>query len=300
MSISYSSPSSIFFGDFYSFHFGEPVFAVALDFRVSVEIFENKTEYKQNPEIVDLNQILLAYLENNNIPFTPKNFKLEINSQIPGGREFGYENSLRVAVLGALYEFYTEMKINKDILAGILKNLGNANLTAFASLFGGLVYARSEFNFLETVYPVDLGIPTEISDNLYLIFSKQKESESDNFINKINENIAENPAMYKKLFRDIGKTSKVMFVSLKENREKLFVDTVVKSQKLLTKLGVVAVETEKFLKTLEHFGVGKIVGNGDYVMFFNQNNRSSFEKYLQDHNLVYLKLNLDEKGLLCE
>ena len=319
MTICYSAPAKAILSGEHSVVHNEPALAYSLDFRLKFSLTKHKHKPKKIEEnILFVEQVVKDYLAEKKLDFENQNYVYKIESQIPQSQGFGSSAAFCVAVCASFLEFYQadltqnfeEFKKIVNQLATLAEKKFHANpsgVDTAVSCFGGLIYFRKEFDFLRTVNKLPFDFPTSISDKLYLINSGQRAETTAELVNSVQEKLDENWAMYRKIFRDIGKITKNIVLSLKDNQEKSFEDNLVKNHKILLKLDVVSPKASKILKELEIFGVGKITGAGGFkagsgfLLFYNSNNNSqSLEKYLVDHKHLYFKFVADNQGLKRE
>jgi mevalonate kinase len=315
MPISYSAPAKVILSGEHSVVHNEPAIACSLDFRLRFDLTKTKSQQKKTDEnVIFIQNLVKDYLTEQKIEFKENSFSYKISSQIPMSQGFGSSGAFCVAVCAAFLEFYhstlvqdfEEFKQIVNKLATLAEKKFHANpsgIDTAVSCFGGLIYFRKEFDFLRTINTLPFDLPTTISDKLFLINSGTRAETTAELVISVNQKLEENWAMYKKIFRDIGKTTKNMALSIKENQPKSFVENIIKNQKLLTKIGVVSNQAQKILMELENFGIGKITGAGGikkgsgFLLFYNLDKPESFQKYLKDHKLVYFKFLADNQGL---
>lgn len=319
MTISYSAPAKVILSGEHSVVHNEPAVACSLGFRLQFNLIPNKQKPKKiEDNILFVEQIVKDYLFEKKLDFEDKNYFYKIESQIPQSQGFGSSAAFCVAVCACFLEFYRpDLTQNFEEFKKIVNNLATkaekkfhenpSGIDTAVSCFGGLIYFRKEFDFLKSVSPLSFGVPETISDKLYLINSGQRKETTAELVVSVQEKLDENWAMYRKIFRDIGKITKNLVLSLKDNQEKSFEDNLVKNHKNLLKLDVVSPKAVKIIKELENFGVGKITGAGGFkegsgfLLFYNSgNNSQSLEKYLIDHKHLYFKFAADNQGLKRE
>ncbi len=322
--ITYSAPAKVILSGEHSVVYFEPAIVMAFDLRLRFCLSQSDSAPKKiDKNISKANEIVLNYLKSNNISYKEKNFTYELESQIPIGQGFGSSAAFSVATTAAFWEFYTQSKPNLDQenktqnpdfatlneLAYQMEKIFHGNPSGMdnsASCYGGLIYYRKEFEFLKNISTLPFDLPQDWQDKIYLIHTGNRTETTKEIVARVEALIEKNGALYKKILRDIGKTTKTMVIAINQNREKLFVDTITKNQKLLDKLGVVDQKTKKILNSLESFGIGKVMGSGGikngsgYILFYCQQKANSLEKYLQDHKHIYLKFKLSSDGVRRE
>jgi mevalonate kinase len=312
--ITYSAPSKVHLSGEHSVVHGEPALIAAVDLRLHFSIWEaKKTPKIRDQKIRDISIVVKDYLKEKEIPFEDKNFEYEIISAIPKSVGLGSSASLAVAGSAAFLEFYAgkifEAKEVNDC-AYLVEKIFHGNPSGGDNstvCFGGLIYFRKEFEFLKNINRLPFSIPQSMSGNFYLIDSGKRVESTADLVSYVQDGLNDNPALFKKLFRDIGKTTKTLVLGFKEDREKLVTDTISRNESFLEKLGVVSEVAEKIINELQPFGVGKISGAGGvsqgsgFILFYSPENKHvKLEKYLLDHKIPFIRFAPDNIGLKKE
>jgi mevalonate kinase len=312
--VKYSAPAKVIFSGEHSVVYGEPALISSFDLRLTFTAFLPKKSPKtKDQKISEIINTVKTFLNNKNIEFTDERVDFEIRSSIPQSQGFGSSAALCVASSAALLEYFTGKEWDKSTIyecAYECEKIFHGNPSGAdpaTSCYGGLVWFRKEFEFLKAINPIPFSVPEEMANNFYLIDSGKRSEQTIDLVVAVKESLEENPALYKKLFRDIGKTTKAMTIGFQENREKLVMDTINRNHKLLDKLGVVGDVASKIIEELNPFGVGKITGAGGlkagsgFVLFYGiANKHAKLEKYLVDHKLPFIKFQKDASGVVKE
>lgn len=309
--ITYSAPCKVHLSGEHSVVHGEPALISAVDLRLQFSIWQaKKTPKIRDQKIRDISITVKEYLAQNSLDFEDKNFEYEITSAIPQSVGLGSSASLAVAASAAFLEFYTDKVFplsQVNDCAYLVEKIFHGNPSGGDNstvCFGGLIFFRKEFEFLKNINRLPFVIPESMSENFYLIDSGKRVESTADLLSYVQDGLNENPALFKKLFRDIGKTTKALVLGFKEDREKLVTDTISRNQSFLEKLGVVSEVAEKIIGELSPFGVGKISGAGGvnqgsgFILFYSpQNKHQKLEKYLADHKIPFIKFTPDNLGL---
>jgi mevalonate kinase len=205
--ISYSAPAKIILSGEHSSMYLEPALAATFDLKLTFNLKENEKPLKNKDEIIiKSSQVIKDYLTKNDVKFQEKNFSYEINSEIPKDKELGYTNALVIASLASFYEFYSGKKLDSEsqedvqLLNNFAKEFIDQNQFQVTPInaYGDLTFYRREFVFLDYLAPINLKIPTEWQDQIYLIDSGEKKESDLDMVKFVESQVEENPAMYKK------------------------------------------------------------------------------------------------------
>ncbi|MEI6728753.1 MAG: hypothetical protein WCK98_03875 [bacterium] len=309
--ITYSTPCKVHLSGEHSVVHGEPALISAVDLRLQFSIWEaKKTPKIRDQKIRDISAEVKNFLTQKEITFEDKNFEYEITSAIPQSVGLGSSASLAVASSAAFLEFYANKVFSLEEVnecAYLIEKIFHGNPSGGDNstvCFGGLIYFRKEFEFLKNINRLPFAIPDSMSGNFYLVDSGKRVESTADLVGYVQDGLNENPALFKKLFRDIGKTTKTLVLGFKEDREKLVTDTISRNESFLEKLGVVSETAEKIIRELVPFGVGKISGAGGvsqgsgFILFYSPGNKhQKLEKYLVDHKIPFIKFKPDNLGL---
>jgi mevalonate kinase len=314
--ICYSAPGKVIFSGEHSVVWGEPALLAAIDLRLKFTVESSSKQFKfEDPRLGKVVEIVKDYLVSQNIPFEDKTFAYHIDSNIPMSRGFGSSAALSVAAIAAFLEFFGGKVFDTSIVNQLAyqsevnfhgKPSGADNS---ASSFGGFVWFRKEFEFLKVVEKLPFEISSEIQDRIFLIDSGDRKETTKFMVELVKFAMEENPAMYKKMIRDMGKTTKALTLALAENKAESIKHIIDHNQKLLQKLGVVSEKTRLFLQGLKQFGSGKIIGAGGilegsgYILFWREGNKKTKEallNYLDNKMIPYFPLSISNEGLKKE
>ncbi len=311
MKITYKAPASLILSGDFSLLYGEPGLFSTFEIYNTFSILETKKTSAKPEEIVSKIQNLLEqYLQENNLQHTKKPFEYFLKKDIPQNQGFGSTASLVVCICSGILEYFTGKQPSKEEIylaaSYVLNALDNTKTIGQvgATVYGGLNYFRQEFDFLNFQVKLPFEINSEVKENFYLVYSGDRTESGEVLKEKVSSLLQENPARLKKVFRDIGKTTKAMTLAFKENREKLLMDTLLKNARLLTHLDVVAEPTSNLLTSMEGFGFGKTTGfagfegHSGYIIFCAYTKaKGDLEEFLEKRRLPYIKVAFDENGL---
>ncbi len=306
-SVVYSAPAKIIISGEHAVVYGKPALVSALNLRLTFNIWEAK---KQNSDtyISYIRQLIRKYLKEKEYGLQDKIFDYSVDSDIPIGKGLGSSAALSVAAIAALLDFYTGKTFDKEIVNNLAyiaekrfhtKPSGTDNT---ASVFGGLIYYRKEFEFLKNISALNFKIPKNISDKLYFIDSGKPYETTAKMVQKVGTQYNAYPEKTEGILNTIEKITKRIVVSIIKEDVNFFAENIEKNQKMLEKLDVVSEKTRTLLHTLRNFGVGKITGAGGktmgsgYILFFAENSEK-LEIYLRNNNKSYFKYEQNIDGV---
>ena len=269
--ISYRAPGKIILSGEHSVVYTKPAFVTAIAYHLRFSIddkFENKIDPKIDRAVRFCEKIVLQYLRKKDPKLKAKDFKYEINSNIPAGRGMGSSAAFCVGTVASLLHFYTGHTHKKEIinsLAYLCEKYFHkmpSGVDVSASCFGGLIFYRKEFEFLKNISALNFKIPKSFTDRLVLIDTGQPEETTGEMIKIVKDKYNLNPEKMDEVLADIEKVTKRMVVSIVKEDFSLFTDCLDNNQALLDDLGIVSKKTQKMIKSLSKYGVGKVTGAG--------------------------------------
>jgi mevalonate kinase len=311
MKINYKAPATIFLSGEYSVLYGEGALLTSFNLFNSFTIIKaKKTPPKPEKMVLEVQKLIEEYLQENSINHEVRPYEYKLSIEIPEDKDLGSKASLIVCVCAGIYEYFTTEFADKQTLLALSKYVfkkvypGESLAQLSACILGGLVFYREDFDFLDFQSNLPFQMPELFTDNFYLIHTGDRTETVSDLKQDVKDRLEENPARLKKVFRDIGKTTKAMVLGLKDEREKLIMDTIFKNAKLLTHLDVVSSSTTNLLISLEGFGAGKPTGyagfeNGsEFLIFYSYPKaKQDLEEFLEKRRLPYIKISLDNKGV---
>lgn len=305
--ISYSAPAKIILSGEHAVVYGKPALISAINLRLTFSVFS--TNKKNNNEIIMIiAEQVKKYLKGKKIKFTDKAFDYHITSEIPIGQNLGSSAALSVASSGALLEFYTGHQFSKDDINSVAyeiekyfhgKPSGGDNS---ASCFGGLIYFRKEFEFLKNISSLNIRMPKNINDALYIIDSGRSSETTGELVKRVGELYNKKPNIIGEVLNSIEKETKRIVVSITQESISFFKQSVQENEELLEKLEIVSNKTKKLLNDLKKFGVGKVTGAGGFktgsgnILFFADRPKV-LEGHLNKKNISFIKFTQDFEGV---
>jgi mevalonate kinase len=311
--VSYSAPAKVLFSGEHSVVHGRPAVSSSIDYRLTFTVIEDEigqNEFEKG--VKEANQNVLQYLQQNNIPHTPKNFKYSISSQIPIGQGFGSSAALSVASTAAFLEFYTGQVSPKEVINDLAYNIevifhgkpsGSDNSTI---CFGGLIWFRKEFEYLKTITKLPVEIPQEWQNAFYLVYSGNRAEGTIDLVQAVMKKIEENPVLLKQQLFAMEECTRGVVQAFEQKNADLLRNIFQKNQYLLDQIGVVSQSARDLISNLSQYGVGKVTGAGGviegsgYALFFVENNQQVFEHFCNQNGLRFYKVTPESEGVRKE
>ncbi len=308
--IAYSAPAKIILSGEHAVVYGRPDIISAIDLRLKFTVWGDKKEI-EDKIIKMISQTVKDYLRRKKISFNEKFFNYNIESEIPIGQKMGSSAALSVASSAAFLEFYTGKQFDKEAINTTAyeiekyfhgKPSGGDNST---SCYGGLIYFRKEFEFLKNISALNIRIPKNIDDALYIIDSGKPRENTREMIDKVGKLLNKYPEKIEDVFSKIEKTTKRMVVAISKEDSDFFKQCIVDNEKLLEMLRVVSAKAKDLLKDLTKFGVGKVTGGGGYEegsgnLLFFADKPQELENYLKQNKINFIKFKQDFEGVKRE
>jgi len=319
MTITYSAPAKIILSGEHSVVYGKPAIASAFQLRVHFSVKKREAVNTKQPHfetISRIDQILQTFLTEQKVSFSATPFQYTITSTIPIGQGFGSSAALSAAVCAALVELYTTRTV-QDISHEFLNQAVYACEQHFhgmpsgvdntTSVWGGLVFVRKEFAFLQSMHRLDFTIPEEIQKRIYIVHLGDRTESTKDIVEAVQASIQQDPSNMKKAWQDFEKTTQQCILALHDNQPDLLSKAIRKNHNLLTKIGVVSDSSYKIMKQLQDFGEVKITGAGGIqngsgygLIFCTEGKQTKLEKFLQSRSMLYFPFQADTNGVVRE
>jgi len=324
MTISYSAPGAFSLSGRYSLHHFKPALFVACSLQLSFTLKQSTTADTKNTYfqiISSVDQTVQEFLQQKNIPFKVQPFHFWVDSSIPTGSVFGFSTALLITATSAIFNFYSNVSVEnfgkkpflelleKVILnqQSILNQIVEVKPSLYSQFFGGLSYARSDFDFLILQDNLPFSIQPEMEENMFLIYSGKPEENEENLKLFVEEKTQKDPANTKKTFHDIERVTKNMVQAIYQNQPDLLKISLRRSQNLQTKLGLISEVSKKIIHQLQDFGEVSLVDfggiknhSGYFFMFCETSKVTKLKTFLQQKGMVYfpIKQNLEGSSLV--
>ncbi|MBI3385414.1 mevalonate kinase [Candidatus Gottesmanbacteria bacterium] len=274
--IKVSAPGKIHFLGEHAIVFGKPAILAAINLRCVVSLNPNKTgkiktfsrqlvKGKERFDAIDI-----AVSETFKFLKKPKalGFNLQLDSKIPVGCGLGSSAAVSVSVIGALFlllgEKFDKKKINQIAYLTEQKihgfPSGGDNSTA---TYGGLVWYRKEAEDLKIIEPLPFLLAKNLARNFVLIDTGRPKETTGEMVAGVRKLFGKRPQWTEKIFNDQEKLVKKLLSALKENNERLVMETIRLGERNLEKIGVVGNFSHDLIRQVESLGgVAKICGAG--------------------------------------
>jgi mevalonate kinase len=232
--ISYSTPVAFSLIGEEGFLYGKPVLVMSSNKKVMVTLTVTSTT-ELNDANRPINDVVKNFLTKKEIPFKEQYFEVKIKSGIEETYP-GYRAAVTVSLVAALLELYTGKEFDQatiNQLAYAVEKKTEKNRYGFytsCSAFGGLLYARKEFEFLRSFSQLNFKIPKNIQDNLYILHRPGSFEESSSYMKNLYNNDHETADS---LLNKIEKCTKRVVVSLIKEDKNMFQGSLSDYQNLL-------------------------------------------------------------------
>lgn len=310
--IMYSAPPSLMLNGEYGILYGKPIVGIALDLRITCVVSpSDQTAYDKRTQTIIA--IIMRYLRHSKSEYTERPFQYSFHSTIPksGSEVFHSSSAEVVALVSAVLYFFTQKEHTADVINTIayevekkvrLRPLGFANT---ASCMGGMIYYRKEFEFLKGIYQLFVKIPRAIEDTLFIINTGENVKNNQDMISDVGALYQKNPRRTESLLNEMEKCTKRMVISFVKEDLSFFQDTVVKSQMLLERLGVVSDKSRKNIKHFSSYAVSKVLGyegvkKSSGFLLCSARDVKGFTQFLKKSSYVFYPLRQSLQGVRRE
>ena len=305
--VSYSAPGKIIISGEHAVVYGKPAIVSTIDLRLMCTVTEGYQRI--DPNINFVADLVKKYLDDKKIPLQHKHYRVRIRSSIPRKRGMGASAAFSVASVASFLEFFsgstthTTEEIN-NLAYQVEKHFHHnpSGVDQTASCFGGLIFFRKEFEFLKGIYKLSFKIPEIIEKDLYLIDSGKAVESTGIVVTHVGELYNKYGKKIQDILIETEKVTKRITVAIVKEDKKLFDENITLNGQLLIDLGVVSKSTQKLLRELIPFGVGKITGGGGikkgsgYILF-SATDSTGLIDYCKKNNISIIKFKQSYIGL---
>ncbi len=310
-SISYSAPGRIFLSGEHAVVYGKPALVCAIDKRLTMTFTPaDKTEYKDTIMPI-LEKSVTDFLKKKEVKKKSIGYTYSIESSIPIGRGLGSSAAYCAVISAGLLELFTGDEWSKEeinICAYQMEKYFHKNSSGVdtsASIMGGLIYYRKEFEFLKTISSLPIKLPKHFIDSLVLIDTGKPKETTGKMVQKVGQLFNKEGERMEYIMNDIEKTTKRLIVSIMKEDTLFFKENIKRNEELLEQIGVVSQLTKKLFTLLNKIGVGKVTGGGGYMdssgyLLFYYEDLEEMRKILMRQTISSFPFIPSYKGLIKE
>lgn len=309
--ITYSAPAKIIFSGEHAVVYGKPGLVCAIDKRVTVHLQSATSTTHIDTIFQKIDERVKGFLQKEKESFVERGYSYTISSDIPLGRGMGSSAALAASFSAALLELFTGKEWSVPQInqcAYEVEKLFHHNpsgVDVSASVFGGLIWFRKEFEFLKSISSLTINIPRHFLKSLYLIDTGKPLETTAQMVGLVGIRYNKHPLKIENILSQIERVTKRFVLSVIKEDEELFKNAIQENEVLLEQLGIVSRKTQKLLQNLNALGVGKVTGAGGksqdsgFILFY-ADNEQSFLEYCKENNLSVMKLSPTYKGITKE
>lgn len=297
--VSWSAPGRVVLSGEYGALYGRPVIAIATDKRVIFTVSDNRHSGKSSKNkkewFLEIEKATEKFLrKKNRMQNKAYTTSYSVSRSLHG--YFGFDKALLSASAAALLAFYNKNVIVQEAVSTIAfsvekKLFKSIGIDTAASVYGGIIYFRKEFEFLKTVSKLQTKIPKKIEDDLYIILlNKNINKKIQEEINKL---FKKNPSKAEKFLAYSEKLTKRLLISLMSEDSDLFEKTIREEQKILCETINLQKSILKLIGDINISGSSKICEN--ILLIYGK--RENVKKTARENGLIFYKLNQSDEGI---
>lgn len=247
--------------------YGKPALLAAINKRLEVTVTSSDHMEIQTTEstefVVHALEKIREYFRLSSLP----PMKISIVSEIPGGFHLGSSAAAAVGVVAGVTYFLKKIW-NPDVFNHIAyevekKQHGNpsgGDNTIVTT--GGILWFRKEFEFLKTMWKLDMRIPTSL-DHFFLINTGKPKETTGEMVNLVRLRYKKNPSLMRTWFDKNEDETKRIVSSLREENETQLLDAINRGEQTLEHMGVVSKKVIPCIQAIvSSGGAAKILGGG--------------------------------------
>lgn len=241
---------------------------------------------------------IIELLEKKNIPFKKNLYdqkKVDLKSPNETRHNIGQIVVEIVSILTILLEKKPSSELTLSIAKKITKknNLDPYGVLTAAAVYGGLTYFRKEFDFLPYTTLLPFKFSEEFENNLHLIHVPVQNYRNNNEILKLR--FAKKPKVTRLLLDELERSTKQMTLAIAREDEIFFKNSIIDTQNIHKKLGVVSKEMLEAISYLARYGAAKITGENTNTILLYANHKN-LKSLLSMNRFSVIKPKLIYKG----
>lgn len=339
MKITVSAPGKLHLLGEHTVVYGKPALLTAVDKRTTVSVSSLKENYirivaEQIQQKIDVTPEILVdtvnQLKNKRITNAldyallcihqassyyqkeiPSQLLFTITSTIPVGSGMGSSAALAVAIAGAMTVLFHKpwdlAAINA--IAFSCEQFIHGNPSGGDNsicCYGGYLWYRKETEQLKIMQQLSLSLSKDITKNFRIIFTGRPVESTGEMVTKVKSQRSKLKSKFDKVLDDQEYLTRSLFVSLKNNNEREFMEIIKQGEKNLETLGVVSSSTKKLIRAIEeNNGAAKISGaggikNASGVVLAYHNRPSVLDTIAQQYGLEISSIRLGDEGVRHE
>ncbi len=225
---SHSAPFPIIFSGIATEQFGKPVLACALTARVVVSVKKSQKKHQIDSELLLLvEKEVKEHLRRKSIRFQVTRYEATVEYDKKIISDISSSAALIVAATASFLLFFTkkpfpETEVNM-IAHSILKKIDRTDLgyRTSASTFGGIIYARREFEFLKVVSRMSFQFSRSLCTGMFLVYPEKTELLSSDVIGRFYNKNSKRAESY---LTDFEKNTRKIAVALASKNRALLID----------------------------------------------------------------------------
>ena len=291
--IVYQVPISLNIAGGYTQQKGSAIISSNTSESLKLTVISSKKQQKNPVEIlVKASKLVLGFCKKNALESKKISFRYKIKSSFDEKSKL-IQSSLLTAGVASFFEIYLNRQATQQELIEVLQpELLNANNL----IRGGFSFARKEFDFLTLSASMDINTSAKLLNNFYFIKIDQSILNESQINQHLDTLLDEQRSMAQKAIRDIDKNTKIMIDGIFDKDNQKISEAVSRTQKLINKLGFKNQDELDILEDLFRFGVGKSVANGEFLLFFcNNNDVAGLNGFLNKKGYNFLNLDSQNK-----
>ncbi len=242
--------------------YGKPLLACAIDTWVICRVRKGGVQKSKKPEFLHIEMGVKDYLKRKSIPFQVPPYTLQIT---------GANAANSVVIVACMLNFFTGKifpveEINRlSFYIDKKTNRHELGYLSSVSSFGGLIYARREFEFLKVISQLSLKIPRTFLRNIFCIHHSQLIHSDKKFGQLYNRN----PQKMEDYLQIMEKNTRKLVVAIASEQKLIFKQALQSNQTMYEEL--------------------ELMPEGAALFFLNKNEAQKYAR-LRKINLIPLQV----------